>query len=296
MDTILDFINEPIRISEGISFTLASVFVGLLLYTVLLFLIGALKRWLGKKVLTKVGLSIGARAAVTNLIGYTLLIVGTLVIMPVIFPGFSLNTLGIIIGGVSVGIGFGLRNIADNFISGLIILIESPIKVGDRVQVDDIQGDIIEIRGRSTVVKTNDNVDIIIPNSFFISREVVNLSLNDRKIRFKIPVGVHYGSDVEKVKQALLDAAVACPNVLKDPEPSIRFISFDDSSLQFEVRVWSESLSHRPKALASEVNFKIWEKFKEYGVEIPYPQRDLYIKEWPAKPKPEEGEKLNEGG
>lgn len=283
MDNILDFINEPIRISEEISFTLASVFIGLLLYTLLLFLIGLLKKWLGAKILVKLGLSIGARAAVTNLIGYTLLVVGTLIILPVIFPGFNLNTLGLIIGGVSVGIGFGLRNIADNFISGLIILIESPVKVGDRIEIDDVQGNIMEIRARSTVVRTNDNIDIIIPNSHFISREVVNLSLNDRRVRFKIPVGVHYGSDVEKVKKALLDAAAECPNVLKDPEPSIRFIAFDDSSLNFEVRVWSESLSHRPKALISEVNFKIWEKFKEYGVEIPYPQRDLHIKEWPDR-------------
>ncbi len=284
MDTILNFITEPIRISEDISFTLVSVFIGLLLYSILLVFIGMLKRWLGTKVLMKVGLSVGARAAVSNLIGYTLLVVGTLVILPVIFPGFNLNTLGLIIGGVSVGIGFGLRNIADNFISGLIILIESPIKVGDRIEVGQIQGNIIEIRARSTVVKTNDNIDIIIPNSNFISKDVVNLSLNDRKVRFKIPVGVHYNSDVNKVKQALLEAAAECPNALKDPEPGVRFIAFEDSSLLFELRVWSESLSHRPKAMASEVNFKIWEKFKEHGIEIPYPQRDIHVKEWPEKP------------
>ncbi len=190
------------------------------------------------------------------------------------------------LGAVSLGVGFGLRNIADNFMSGLFLLVERPIKVGDRIDVGGLEGQVVEIRARSTTVRTNDNVDIIVPNSEFVSNRVTNLSHNDNLVHFRIPVGVHYRSDVHQVEAALLAAAQGCADVLAKPEPQVRFIGFGDSSLDFELRVWSESLYNRPNKLRSQVNFRIWEEFKRQGIEIPYPQRDLYVKEFPSAGTP----------
>lgn len=197
-------------------------------------------------------------------------------------PGFNIQTLSVVIGALSFGIGFGLRNVADNFFSGLIILLERPIKVGDRIQVGSSYGTVIDIRARSTTVRTNDNIDIIIPNFEIISQQVTNLSHTDLQVRFQIPVGVHYESDVRLVEKALLEAAATSPNVLKNPPPGVRFTEFGDSSLNFVLVVWSDTLYDRPTRLISELNFAIWDHFKKYGINIPYPQRDLYVKEWPG--------------
>ena len=205
------------------------------------------------------------------------------VILPLALPGFNLATLSVIAGALSFGIGFGLRNIADNFVSGLIILTERPIKVGDRLEIDDLEGKVMEIRARSTTVRTNDNIDIIVTNSHFIDNRVTNRSHNDNVIRFRIPVGVHYHSDIEVVEKALLEAVKDCPNALPEPAPGVRFMGFGDSSLDFELRVWSEALHDRPNAFRSEVNKAIWHSLKRHQIEIPYPQRDLYIKQMPKR-------------
>jgi small-conductance mechanosensitive channel len=273
--------NYPVEVGN-LRFTPLSIIIGAILFIILGFAAKILKGILGRRVFPRVGLSLGASSAVATLIGYAFLLVGALVIMPVMIQGFNLNTLSVMLGAVSFGIGFGLRNVADNFFSGLIILVERPIKVGDRIQVEESYGTVVDIRARSTTVRTNDNIDIIIPNSQIISEQVTNLSHNDRRVRLQIPVGVHYASNVRVVEQALLEAAASCPNVLKHPEPMVRFLRFGDSSLDFQVNVWTESLSERPKALISEVNFAIWDAFARHGITIPYPQQDVYIKELPG--------------
>ncbi|MCD8482471.1 MAG: mechanosensitive ion channel [Verrucomicrobia bacterium] len=135
----------------------------------------------------------------------------------------------------------------------------------------------VEIRARSTTVRTNDNIDIIVPNSSFITTNVVNLNHNDDIVRFKIPVGVHYDSDMDVVEKALLEAAANCENVVKDPAPGVRLMGFGDSSVDLELRVWTNSLYHRPNLLRSQVNKEIWRSFKKYGIQIPYPQRDVHL-------------------
>ncbi|MBL4576670.1 MAG: mechanosensitive ion channel family protein [Opitutaceae bacterium] len=283
LESIIRFLNQPF-VFGNLTVTPFTVIKGVALFVALLVFTSFIKRLLRNKVLPKAGLDHGVSVAVSTLVGYIVLIVGLLVILPVMIPGFDLSTLSVIIGAVSFGIGFGLRNIADNFVSGLILLIERPIKVGDRIEVEGVYGTVREIRARSTTVSTNDQVDIIVPNSQFISSQVTNASHSGNKVRFRIPVGVHYQSDVYLVKKAMLEAATLCPNVLKDPEASVRFLEFGDSSLNFELWVWTRTLYKRPKTMASEVNFKIWEMFKKYDIEIPYPQQDIYIKELPQKP------------
>ncbi|MCC5788744.1 MAG: mechanosensitive ion channel [Opitutales bacterium] len=264
--------------------TIPSLLTGLLLLILVWIASGLVKRLLARRFFPRIGLSHGASLATAALIGYAILFIGLLTILPIALPGFNLATLSVIAGALSFGIGFGLRNIADNFVSGLILLTERPIKIGDRIEIDNLQGMIVEIRARSTTVRTNDNVDIIVPNSQFVDNRITNLSHNDNRIRFRVAVGVHYKSDIEEVEKALLEAAENCPNALSEPPPGVRFLEFGDSSLNFELRVWSEKLQPRPNAFVSEVNKAIWHSFKKNGIEIPYPQRDLYVKQWPSPP------------
>ncbi len=276
----MEFWTYTVEVGE-VAITPRSLVVGAILLVLLFLAVSWVRRILQHEIFPRLGLAEGVAAAVASLAGYALLVVGALVVLPVMAPGFNINTLVVILGALSFGVGFGLRNVADNFFSGLILLIERPIKVTDRIEIGGVFGTVIDIRARSTTVRTNDNIDIIVPNSRFIAEEVTNLSHHDRKVRFKIPVGVHYDSDIETVQKALLEAADACGDVLKNPEPAVRLIGFGGSSVDFELRVWTDSLYHRPQLLMSNVNFLIWEKFKKYHVRIPYPQQDLYVKEMP---------------
>jgi small-conductance mechanosensitive channel len=253
----------------------------LLLYlTALIFLLfyvtGKLRNWLVHRVLSRTELDLGLRRAAGSILRYIAISVGFLIILQT--AGIDLTTLNIIAGAVGIGIGFGLQNIVSNFISGLIILFERPIKIGDRIEVGNVEGDVIEIGARSTTVLTNDNIAIIVPNSQFITENVVNWKYNDASVRFKIKVGVAYGSDVRRVEKLLLDVAAKNPDVLKEPAPAVRFTAFGDSSLEFELRVWSTTLVHRKGALFSALNFAIYETFNEHQIKIPFPQRDLHVR------------------
>ena len=190
----------------------------------------------------------------------------------------DLSTLTVLSGTIGLGIGFGLQNIADNFFSGLIILLERPVKVGDRIQVGDINGDVVRIAIRSTTVLTNDNINIIIPNSEFVSKQVINWSHNDRNLRVSVPVGVSYGSNPEQVKKVLLSVADNHPDILSKPVPTVLFTGFGDSSLDFELLVWTQTSIQAPRFLRSELNYRIFDAFRKNGIEIPFPQRDLHVR------------------
>jgi small-conductance mechanosensitive channel len=252
-----------------------ALYIGILI-VLLFYLSGKLKRWIANVALVRSKLDYGVREAVGSIIRYLIVVIGFLVIIQT--AGIDLTTLNVLAGAIGIGVGFGLQNIANNFISGLIILFERPIKIGDRVEVGDVEGDVVQISARSTTVVTNDNIAIIVPNSKFISDNVINWSYTDSKVRFKIPVSVAYGMDPRLVEKLLLDVAKENADVHADPAPVVRFIEFGDSGLHFELRAWSTTLMHRKGKLISDLNFAIAEKFKKYGVEIPYPQRDLHIK------------------
>jgi len=264
-----------------VSFSPVSLLLGLILLTITLILKSLMHRALTRRFFPRFKIHPGLGNAYATLIGYTFLVVALIVIMPVTFNGLSWATLSVILGAVSFGVGFGLRNIADNFVSGLIILMERPVKVGDRVTIDQTSGTVASIRARSTTVRTNDNIDVIVPNSRFISESVINWSHRDNKVRYRIPVGVHYNSDVFHVRKVLEKAALAHPGVLHNPAPEAGFMEFGDSSLNFELWVWTVDYTLRPSAFHSEVNYLIWQHLKEAGIEIPYPQRDVYIKHIP---------------
>lgn len=175
----------------------------------------------------------------------------------------DLSSLAVIVGGLGIGIGFGLQNIVSNFVSGLIILAERPIAIGHRVEVGGVAGQITKISLRSTIVVTNDNITIIVPNSNFITNPVTNWSYGDSKVRLRLPVGVAYGSDVEKLKRLLLEMAAENPAVLKEPAPPVRFLEFGDSALNFELAVWTIDMARSPTRFRSELFFAVERKLRE---------------------------------
>src|SRR5205085_3568177 len=160
----------------------------------------------------------------------------------------------------------------------LIILIERPIKIGDRIEVGKLNGEVIRVSARATTVLTNDNIAVIVPNSELISSAVINWSYPTKRVRFNIPVGVSYHSDPEIVRQILLDVAGSHEGVLKDPAPDVLLDEFGESSINFNLRVWTLEYVSKPGVLRSEINFSISKKFKEQGIQIPFPQREIHVR------------------
>jgi len=219
----------------------------------------------------------GTREAMTTMAGYFGVLLAVLVSLAM--AGINLANLALIAGALSVGIGFGLQNIVNNFISGLILLFERPIKTGDWIVVGNTEGYVKRIRIRSTQLQTFDRADVIVPNSELIAGQVTNWMLGDTKGRARIPIGVAYGSDVQKVKAILLRIADEHPDVLSDssvPEPFVLFREFADSSLNFELRCHIRNIDNRLRVI-SDINFAIDKAFREEGVVIPFPQRDVHI-------------------
>ena len=220
----------------------------------------------------------GSREALVTVTGYSGVLVGILVALGV--AGIEFTNIAIIAGALSVGIGFGLQNIVNNFVSGLILLIERPVKTGDWIVVGGTEGYVKRIRIRSTQIQTFDRADVIVPNSELISSQVTNWMLRDTTGRARIPVGAAYGSDTQKVKQVLIKVANEHPEVMTyDPalKPFVLFLGFGESSLDFELRIYIRNIDRRLRVI-SDINFAIDDAFREAGIEIPFPQRDLHIK------------------
>jgi small-conductance mechanosensitive channel len=259
----------------------SKITLGLLLWLIFsisaIFIISELiRKFLANKILSRYDLDIGTRQSIATIVKYFLIIFGFFTILQ--NTNVDLSALGILAGAIGVGIGFGLQNITNNFISGLIILFERPIKIGDRIEVNDVNGDVVKISARSTMVITNDNITIIVPNSQFIDSPVINWSHNDRNIRFNIPVGVSYKENPERVKEILIQVAKDNPGVLKSPGPDVLFKSFGESSLDFYLRIWTNEYTNRPQVLKSQLYYEIFKRFSDAGIEIPFPQRDLHIR------------------
>lgn len=192
--------------------------------------------------------------------------------------GVNLNSLVVFGGAVGVGVGLGLQNVVSNFVAGLILLIEQPIRIGDRVETNKVIGDVVKIAARSTWIRTNDNFIMIVPNNEFINNSVTNWTANDPNVRIGMPVGVGYNSDPARVRELLLAAAKANPDVLDDPAPDVIFTDYGDNSLNFSLRVWTATKAHAPAVLKSNLYFALFDTFRKEGIELPFPQRDLHIR------------------
>jgi len=266
--------NAPL---PGISLSLVQVFLLVGLLIVVFWISSRTKRFLFNRFLVNSGLDRALQYAIAQIVSNIVLVVGIFIVLE--NTGIHLGALTVFAGAVGVGVGFGLQNIASNFISGLVILAERPITIGDRIEVAGVAGQVQQIRARSTVIRTNDNITMIVPNTKFIDSPVTNWTYGDPRVRFRIPVGVAYGSDVSKVTEALLAAGRENPNTLKEPAPSVYLDKFGESSIDFELVVWSSEMSYRPRRYRSDLNFAVEEKLRQAGIEIAFPQRDLHIRD-----------------
>jgi potassium-dependent mechanosensitive channel len=233
------------------------------------------REWLKRRILTKLGLEKGDQEAVSAVIFYILMSLGFIVLLQT--TGIDLSYLTVVAGVLGIGVGFGLQNLAGNFISGLTILLEQPIKVGDFVEVNGLLGTVEKISVRATVIETQDGVSIIVPNSKFIENNVINWSYGDPSSRVHIPIRVAYNADLSIVTEALLNCARREEKVMSEPAPEVRLCKFGQDSLDFELLVWIE-IPQFIDASKSSLNYFIEEEFRMRGIEIPLNQQDINLR------------------
>ena len=274
---------DGLRIGE---FTISpgDIFIAIVVLVAALFVTRLLRRILTDRILPRTRLDPGVRFSISAAASYAG--VALAILLSISALGLDLSNLAIIAGALSVGIGFGLQNVVNNFVSGILLLIERPIKVGDWVIVGNHEGTVRRISVRSTEIETFDRSEVIVPNSDLISSPVTNWTHKTRMARLKVKVGVAYGSDTRKVHDIMLDLAKNHDRVASYPAPYVLFMGFGDSSLDFELRVYVQDVDYF-LSVPSDLNFAIDEAFREEGIEIPFPQRDVHIKEQQRK---DEGE------
>jgi small-conductance mechanosensitive channel len=278
-EEIFSYIREVLNIQlftvSEVPVTIASILIFFLLLTFFIFVGIFVRRAINRKIFKRFNVDEGTSYTLSRITQYIIITIGVLISFN--FVGINLSSLTVIFGLLSVGIGFGLQNVTSNFISGLIILFERPISVGDRVVVNDIEGDIIEINIRSTMVRTVNNISIVVPNSEFVSKDVINYSHGDPTYRLDVNVGVSYDSDLDTVLKALREVAENNSKVMKNPEPEVHLIEFGDSSWNMQLRSWIPNVKDYPK-IRNELNQEIVRTFRKYNIVIPFPQRDLHMR------------------
>ena len=273
LKTTFKYVSMPLFEISGNQISLISILLAVGVFFLTTSLAKMSERFM-HKVLEDKGLDSGVRGSIVTITRYLVLFVGIMITLDTI--GISLASLTALGAVLMVGIGFGLQNITQNFISGLIILFERPVKVGDLVAVNGISGRIVEIGARSTLVHTRDDVAIIVPNSQFISEQVINQSFTGKNMRVQVDVGVSYGSDTNKVKNILLEIAKNSEGVISEPAPKVFFEHFGDSSLDFSLAIWIDNIWDNREIL-SNIRFDIDSAFREHNISIPFPQRDVHI-------------------
>lgn len=261
----------------NVKVSIVSLIQGGLIFAVALFLSRTLSRMLQNRIAKQAYLDPGLRYTMGRLTQYIVITLGLLLALSMAFD-LSLTSLAVVFTALSVGIGFGLQYIAADIASGFILLFERPVRVGDRITIGEDEGDVQSINLRTTVVATNDRISIIVPNSKLVSQRLINWSYGDPRARISIPVGVAYKSDIELVTGMLIKAAEDVDNVLRDPTPKVQFLKFGDWSLDFRLLVWT----NRPRLhtqIRSDINYRIEKLFREAGIEIPFPQTELRLRE-----------------
>ncbi|MDY0296126.1 MAG: mechanosensitive ion channel [Acidobacteriota bacterium] len=278
MEKILESVNKVLHYTlfklNQTPVSLASILMFILVVAAFYLLSRLVRRILSGRFFSRMQMQPGSLFVVTRITHYLIMTLGAVLAFQ--FVGINLSGLAVIFGLFSVGIGFGLQNVTSNFIAGLILLVERPISIGDRVTIGDTEGNVKEIKIRSTTIQTLNNISYIVPNSEFISSTVINWSLGDPKIRLDIPVGVAYHSEPEKVREILIQVARDNAQVLKQPRPRVLFHGFGDSALNMELQVWVRE-PREFRVIRSDINFAIFGAFRAAGIQIPFPQRDVHI-------------------
>ncbi|MBD2074741.1 mechanosensitive ion channel [Phormidium sp. FACHB-592] len=253
-----------------------SLIVTLMVVSVAVFWVSrAVSNLINRRLLVRLGFDRGSRAVVTTFVRYLLTAIGFVIVLQT--AGVNLSSLTLFAGVLGIGLGFGLQNLASNFVSGLTLLVEQPIRVGDFIEIDNLLGTVESISIRSTTVRTLDGVFVIVPNIRFVENNIINWSYRDPRCRLHVPVGVAYGSDTLIVTEALLAAARKDPKVLTDPSPRVWFKRFGDSALDFELLVWINQPTEI-EPIKSSLYFTIDRELRQRNIEVPFPQQDLNIR------------------
>jgi small-conductance mechanosensitive channel len=227
------------------------------------------------QVLARRRIETGVKVSIARLVHYVLIFIGFVVALLAL--GFEFTKLTIILSALGVGIGFGLQNVVNNFVSGLILLFERPVRVGDYIELDGRWAEIKDIGLRATIVQTFDQADVIIPNADMVANQVINWTLTNRLVRLTIPVGVAYGSDISLVMETLRESAKDNSKVAETPAPQVLYLNFGESALEFELRVWVLDADNW-LVVSSELHQEIDRRFREAKIEIAFPQRDLHLR------------------
>ena len=273
--TFINTFSSSVFSLGGNNFSIISLLVLIGLFITAIILSSYITDLLRTNVLQVTRMTRGSQEIITLIVKYGLILLSAIILLQAY--GLNLSSLALIGSALGVGIGFGFQDIARNFASGIVLLFERSIQVGDFIQVGDHLGVVEEVRTRSIVLKTLDRISIIVPNSRFLSEEVINWNHRRSVTRIHLPIGVEYGSDVKKVRSALLQAAAEHLEVLRNPAPQVFFTEFGDSSLNFELLIWTSDPS-RQAPLKSDLYFRIEEIFKEQQIFVPFPQRDVNLK------------------
>ncbi len=270
---IFNVINYPFHLGQ-MQFSLLNLFYAFLVILITKAAVRIWRHMLRDKLLNESGMEAGLKDSVISITVYLIWGLGILIALHAF--GLNATSLAVVFGALGIGLGFGLQNIFNNFISGIILLFERPIQVGDAVEINGVWGVVRKINVRSTHVQTYDNASLIIPNADFISAQVTNWSFKDLRLRRTVEVGVAYGSDTQLVKKTLEEIADSNNTVLKYPKREVLFSNFGDSALIFRLRVWT-NLDYM-LSVESEIRFEINRLFNERGIEIAFPQQDLHIR------------------
>jgi small-conductance mechanosensitive channel len=283
--TIWDIKPEAIRLIKkilswgfgvgSINVTLALVISVFLAFYVSILFSRLIRALLERNLYPRRSWDLGIRNAISTGVHYLLVLIGLLVAMH--FLGFDLKNITVLAGALGVGLGFGLQNLANNFASGIVLLVERPIKVGDTIKIGELTGKVKKIGARSTAMETIDQATILIPNGELLSGQVTNWTYNNPMAGLSLPVGVAYGSDTEKVKAILLKIAEDHPDVQKDPKPEVEFKGFGDSSLNFVLRIWINDVEDR-RNVQTELYFAMEKALRENKIDIPFPHREIIMK------------------
>jgi small-conductance mechanosensitive channel len=272
---IWELLNQPYRIGN-LTVSLTGLVLGLAVFLFALALSRTIRSIIQHRIAKRAHIDPGIQYTIMRLTHYVLVTLGILYGIKTAF-NVDLTSIAVVFTALSVGIGFGLQYLAADVASGFILLFERPVRVGDHITIGEDEGDVQSINLRTTVVQTADRISIIVPNSKLVSQRLINWSYGDPRSRVAIPIGVSYDSDVDLVKDTLLEAAKDVENVLTDPAPSVQFLKFGDSSLDFRLLVWTA----RPRIhgqIQSDINFRIERLFRQRGIEVPYPQREFRLR------------------
>ena len=267
-----------------ITVSASSLFVGVLVVVVTLLAARWSSGLLERRMANRRHIDPGLRYTIGRLVRYLVITVGLLVALKQAFA-IDLTSIAVIFTALSVGIGFGLQYIASDIASGFILLFERPIRIGDYITIGEDEGDVQSINLRTTIVITNDQIAIIVPNSRLVSQRVVNWSYGDPRARIAIPIGVADDSDLQLVTDTLIEAAHDVSNVLNNPPPRVQFLKFGDYSLDFRLLVWTNQ-PRRHVEIRSDINYRIAELFRERSIRIPYPTQEFLLKGVPRALEP----------